>query len=238
MLSDYVRELVFERVDGAPFLFDAGQWVNLVLPCAEGDLRRAYSIASPPTGGPEFELAVTRVEGGPGSGFLHALEPGAVLTVDGPHGFFTRPLATAAPSLFIATGTGITPLRSMIKHAVASGRTEPLWVLFGNRTEDDILYRDELEALAATHPFVRVVFTLSRPSPDPSALASAPPRSSRRTGYVQTHVRELWEELRALGQGEPHAYVCGLLKMVGAVRDLLRREMGVARQQVHTERYD
>ena len=54
---------------------------------------------------------------------------------------------------------------------------------------------------------------------------------------MQTHVRELWDDLSSRGE-VPHAYVCGLERMVGSVRDLLRKEMGVTRQQVHTERYD
>src|SRR5262245_35788489 len=87
-LTPLVRELVLERKDGAPFGFDAGQWVNLVLPLATGELRRAYSIASPPAGTPRFELAITRVQGGPGSTYLHALEPGAELSLIGPQGFF------------------------------------------------------------------------------------------------------------------------------------------------------
>src|SRR3954447_2508533 len=97
MLSPQVRELTFERVDGAPFGFQAGQWVSLVLPLAEGEARRAYSIASPPLGDAKFEIAVTRVADGPGSSFLHALADGATLRAIGPQGFFTR--ARGAPAL-------------------------------------------------------------------------------------------------------------------------------------------
>ena len=51
-------------------------------------------------------------------------------------------------------------------------------------------------------------------------------------------MKELWDELGGLGLGPQHAYICGLQKMVGAVRELLRKEMGVPREQVHAERYD
>jgi hypothetical protein len=54
---------------------------------------------------------------------------------------------------------------------------------------------------------------------------------------VQTHVERLWSELAALG-APPHAYVCGLQRMVGSVRDLLRKDMAIPREQVHSERYD
>ncbi len=227
-LTPAVRELTFERTDGATFAFEAGQWVSLILPHPDGELRRAYSVASPPFGTPRFEVAITQVEGGPGSTFLHDLPLGATLTAVGPQGFFTRPFHKSGPSLFVATGTGITPLRSMIRNAVSAGSVMPLWLVAGVRTEGDIIYRDELESLAQANPHVRVEFTLSRPGVEWVG----------RRGYVQTHVKELWGELGGLGLGPQHAYICGLQKMVGAVRELLRKEMGVPREQVHAERYD
>lgn len=228
MLAPGVRELSFDRVDGAPFTFQAGQWVSLVLPLEEGAARRAYSIASPPDTSPGFEVAVTRVEGGPGSTFLHELPLGATLRVIGPQGFFTRPRGAGHPALFVGTGTGVTPLRSMIKDALASGETSPMTLLFGVRHEEDRLYLDELAELAAKHPNFRVLHTLSQPAADWQGLR----------GYVQTHVESLWRELVATGPVAPHVYVCGLERMVGAVRDLLRKQLGVDRKQVHSERYD
>lgn len=231
MLSSYVREMVFERRDGAPMVFEAGQWVSLALPKEElpgGELRRAYSIASSPDGSPRFSVAVTHVRGGPGSTMLHAMELGTEIPVIGPQGFFTRPLEKTGPSLFVGTGTGFTPLWSMLNDALARGEKRALWVLFGNRTEADILYRAEIDALVKAHPNVRAEYTLSR---------GAEGWTGRR-GYVQEHVRELYGELVARGEGTVHVYVCGLQRMVGAVRDLLRKDMGLGREQVHSERYD
>lgn len=222
-LAPSVRGLVFEREDG-PVAFEPGQWVNLELGTDAAPLKRAYSIASAPTGGSSFELAVTRIPGGPGSEALHAMQPGTIVRAHGPQGFFTRHADAGIPSLFVATGTGVTPLRSMIVAALARGAREPMTLLFGVRTEADILYRDELAALAAQHPSFRVVVTLSRPSADWTGA----------TGYVQTHVAELWE---ALPEGR-HVYVCGLDRMVKAVRDVARKQLGAAREQVHSERYD
>ena len=228
MLSPMVRELVFERKDGAPLVFEAGQWVSLLLPLPSGELRRSYSIASRPDGTPRFEVAVTHVERGPGSSYLHAMEPGADLQVVGPQGFFTRPMDKTGPSLMVATGTGITPLRSILEDAVAKGETRALWMLFGVRREEDLIYRAELDALARTYPHVRAEYTLSRPEETWAG----------RRGYVQTHARALYDELASRGEGVPHVYVCGLQRMVGAMRDLTRKDMGMAREFVHTERYD
>jgi ferredoxin-NADP reductase len=229
-LSPAVREMVFERADGKPFAFDPGQWVNLVLPLETGEIKRAYSIASPPEpSARRFELAITRVKGGPGSEYLHALEEGATLRAIGPQGLFTRLPDDGTPSIFIGTGTGVTPLRSMLLAALAAGAREPLWLLFGARHEDDVLYRDELRELAGTHPNVRYEVTLSRPGE----------AWQGRSGYVQAHLAELCSKLH----GDPlspraHAYVCGLDRMVSSVRDHLRQELGFDRKHVHAERYD
>ena len=232
LLSPTVRELVFERTDRAVFHFEPGQWVSLLLPGEEGELRRAYSIASPPRGDASFEIAVTRVEAGVGSLRLHALRPGEVVRAIGPQGFFTRPREGSAPSLFIGTGTGVAPLRSMIHAALAAEDAAPVWLLFGARDEGDLLYREELAALASRSPQLRVVQTLSRASE----------RWAGKRGYVQAHARELYGELAqasvASGGPAPHVYACGLERMVGAVRALFRKEVGLGRELVHTERYD
>jgi ferredoxin-NADP reductase len=237
-LAPNVKEFVFSRTDNRPLQYAPGQWLNLVLPMAGGEIRRAYSIASPPRGTASFELAVTEVVGGPGSGYLCGLETGARLRAIGPQGFFTREPLDPSPALLVATGTGVTPLRAMMLAALAagdrrapqaSGPTSPtMWLLVGVRHERDMLYRDELEALARIHPHFRVMFTLSQ----------AGPAWTGRRGYVQLHLRALWEELSAVSSSEPHVYICGLEKMVGAVRHLFRKELGVPRQRVHSERYD
>lgn len=228
-LTSRVRGLTFERVDGRPITFEAGQWVSLVLPLRDeggSPLRRAYSIASACNGSPRFELAITRVDEGPSSSFLHLAEVGLRLEAKGPQGTFTRPFG--APALFIATGTGLAPFRAMVQAAVNAGQVDPLWVLLGVRTLDDALYADELRALCAGHPFVRLELCLSRANPDWSG----------RRGYVREHVADLWQELTRATPTAPHAWICGLQAMVSQVRNVLRQELGVERQRVHSESYD
>ncbi|AUX44857.1 oxidoreductase FAD-binding subunit [Sorangium cellulosum] len=228
-LSPFVRELSFERTDARAFHFQPGQWVNLVLPLPSGEVKRAYSIASAPDGSPRFDLAVTRVEGGAGSELLHQLAPGATLRAIGPHGLFTRDPGDPAPSLFVATGTGVTPLRSMLHASLRAGAAPHLWILFGARFEEDIIYREELEALARSSDRIRYEITLSR---------GAPAWPGRR-GYVQAHVPALYRELAAAsGDPAPHVFICGLDRMVSSVRELARNELGVPRKHVHVERYD
>lgn len=227
-LGPRVRLLVFERTDGAPFTFRAGQWVQLILPLQDDKgrpLRRAYSIASAPDGSPRFELAITQVDGGIGSSFLQGAQPGLTLDVKGPAGSFTR--FPDGGALFIATGSGVAPFRSMVLDAIAQQRTEPLWLLFGVRAPDELLFGDELLELSRRHPFFRLEPSLSRP----------PPGWTGRTGYVQTHVKSLWTELTS-SHPDAHAYICGVKKMLLAASDVLRKDIQLDRKRVHLESYD
>lgn len=220
MLSPSVVSLKLE-LSGDPLSFRAGQWVNLFVPHAEGPLKRAYSIASPPQER-YLELAVTRVEQGLASPVLHTLRVGDELAVDGPHGLFTRD-DPSEPALFVATGTGLSPFRSMLLDELSRPHAAPLTLLFGARSQADILYREELEALARAHPGFRYEITLSRPLSGWTG----------RTGYVQAHLAALAREV-----SKPHVYICGLTKMVSEVRTLLKGELGYDRKRIHSERYD
>lgn len=224
-LTPSVRELTFVRQDGAGFSFDPGQFVNLLLDHAGSELKRSYSIASPPRGGSSFDLAVTRVAGGPASELLHDLPIGSTVRAVGPSGLFTRDATDPSPALFVGTGTGLAPFRSMVHAAVAAGSVAPMWILLGVRHEADILYAAELEELARSHPNVRLHVTLSQPGPGWTG----------RRGYVQAHVGEL---LKTLGEPDAHVYICGLERMVKSVRTLCRSALGVGRKNVHQERYD
>jgi ferredoxin-NADP reductase len=226
-LSPSVRSLVFRTADGSPVGHLAGQHLDLIVPTARGlAYKRAYSIASAPD--PErpsrFEVAVTRVEGGPTSEALHTLAPGAQVEIEGPDGTFVRRSAEQElPALFVATGTGLAPIRAMLSEEVHAAEGPPLTLLFGCRTPADFLWGDELRAWEASCPRLRCHVTLSRPPPGWSGLV----------GYVQLHAERL---ARALPGAS--AYVCGLSAMVDDVVALLEHEGGLPRRAVHHEIYD
>jgi len=213
-----VHHLVFQT--SAPFDYLAGQWVKLRL--REG-LSRDYSIASAPT--PQldrFELLVTHVEGGEGSRLLCAMNAGDQVEMLGPSGLFVCEERHAhLSSIFIATGTGLAPLRAMIQQTARTSPS-PMRLLFGCRTESEILCSEEFSSLSLTTGFRHQV-TLSRP--DASWTGHR--------GYVQTHLEELAE-----GLDGAHFYICGLRKMVDAVRATLKEQLGIDRSRVHSERYD
>jgi ferredoxin-NADP reductase len=222
MLSPSVRSLRLAPSDG-PLPFEAGQWLDLYVPTALGEQKRAYSIASGP-GEASLELAVTRVEQGAASNVLHELELGSELAISGPFGLFTRdPALRLPPALFVATGTGLSPLRSMLHDWQREAVRARITLLFGVRSEADVLWRDELEDWSRRYPELRLEYTLSRPEPGWRG----------RRGYVQAHVAELAQAL-----GEPHVFICGLNRMVSEVRALCKSELGFDRKRIHSERYD
>jgi ferredoxin-NADP reductase len=214
-----VRWLTLETADGAPYDFLAGQWIKLYLP---GGVDRDYSIASAPSAG-RLELLVTRVEGGPGSMALHEMPLGAEIESLGPSGLFVREDAEAsAPSLFVGTGSGVAPLRAMLQAMPPA--SAPHVLLFGCRSEADLMFESEWQERALASDTFRFEPTLSR----------AADAWHGRRGYVQTHLRELLPAL----PDTAHVYVCGLTKMITEVRRVLKEELGVDRRRVHSERYD
>jgi len=228
MLSPNVRGLTLACSDGQPFDYVAGQWVNLEVDVGGVLDKRAYSIASAPRGaGPgELEIAVTRVDEGLVSCKLHELPEGTTLTLDGPHGFFTREGHGESAALFVGTGTGICPLRAMLQSELRSPDGPPLALLFGVRNESEILYRGELETLARERSRFRFHVTLSRADDSWRGLR----------GYVQTHLGELIGPRDT--PSKPHVYICGLSDMVSEVRRVLKEQLGYDRKLIHSERYD
>lgn len=243
-------EFVLDELVNFPFA--AGQFVSTVAPDPNGKQQtRAYSVASAAKAN-RFDLCVNRVEGGFFSNYLADLVDlpvGGTVRVHGPHGHFVLH-EPVGDSIFIATGTGIAPMRGFAQWLFPEGGPDrshgkDIWLVYGTRYESELYYRDEFESLAARHANFHYVPTLSRADDSWTGLR----------GYVQDHVARIVEERAArLGQSLPlapidpatpatelhfdiHAYICGLNNMVAGVRDKLK-EFGWHRKQIIFERYD
>lgn len=140
---------VWIRLDD-PIRFQAGQYVNLVLP--EGIGSRPFSIAGPPADGLEVELNIRIVPGGPATTYVHEkLSTGDRLTVTGPYGrFFVRKSANV-PVIFMAGGSGLSSPRSMIHDLLAEGFALPITLIYGQRTRNELYYHEEFLDLAARY---------------------------------------------------------------------------------------
>lgn len=225
-LSPQTRHLTFEVEGVDKFTFVPGQFVSVVEPRPDGkEHTRAYSFASAPREDATFDLCLNRVDSGFLSNWLCNLEEGAEIRFHGPHGLFTlREPRTNA--VFIATGTGIAPIRGIIEWLFEKPERNAgheYWLVFGTRYEESLYYRDEFERIARENPNFHYVPTLSR-------CGDGWPGCR---GYVQDHVREI-----VTGRSDLQAYICGLHLMVDANRKMLKEEFGWDRKQIVFERYD
>ena len=159
-LTHDVKGVLIALEDG-PIDFQAGQYINVVLPGVEGS--RAFSIANAPSDGTHVELQIRRVPGGAGTGYIHEqLKLGERLTLSGPYGRFLVRKSRGGPLLFLAGGTGVSSPRSMILDLLEEGYAEPITLVHGVRAQADLYGREEFEALAQAHPNFRYVPALSQ----------------------------------------------------------------------------
>jgi ferredoxin-NADP reductase len=142
----------------------AGQHVDVRLTAEDGySAQRSYSIASPP-GAERLELTVERIDGGEVSPYLTTVANlGDQFELRGPiGGWFVWDGNDTAPVLLVGGGSGVVPLRAMLRHHAASGSTAAMHLVYSARTLGDVIYRQELEALAG--PRRAVTLTLTRES--------------------------------------------------------------------------
>ena len=204
-----------------------GQHLDLRLTAEDGySVERSYSIASEPERAGEVDITVERIPGGEVSPFLHeVVVPGDRLEARGPiGGYFVWEATLDGPLLLVAGGSGVVPLMAMVRHRARSGSRVPARLLFSSRGPDEIIYRDELDALAAEVDGFGVVHTLTR---------SQPPGW---TGHARRiDERMLAEVAEPLGPGV-RAYACGPTALVETVANGLVR-LGLPPDRIRTERF-
>lgn len=166
-LTHDVRAIELRLLEPASITFKAGQFVSFEVPKAgqSRPLTRPYSIASPPGQRDRILLVLNLVQGGPGSSYLFGLREGERTSFKGPAGAFYLRDDGARDLLFVATGTGIAPLRSMILAQLERGDSRSVTLVWGLRSQRDLYWQEELTALAADHPSFSSVTMLSRPEP-------------------------------------------------------------------------
>jgi ferredoxin-NADP reductase len=203
-----------------------GQHVDVRLTAEDGyQAQRSYSIASPPES-PEVVLTVERIEDGEVSPYLtDEARPGDRFELRGPiGGYFTWTATLPGPAQFVAGGSGIVPFMAMLRHRAHGPTRPPVRLLYSARTSEAIIYRQELDRLAANDPHLEVTHTLTRESP---------PGWSGPRGRVNADM------LRAFTFGPEHGprlYVCGPTPFVESVADALVL-LGHPPDRIKTERF-
>jgi CDP-4-dehydro-6-deoxyglucose reductase len=205
------------------FDFIPGQFVTLDLPIHEKSNKRwrSYSISSWPDGTNSFELLVVLAKQGLGSNYLfHEVKVGSELTFRGAQGVFVLPEKLERDIYLICTGTGIAPFRSMVNYIYLNNISHKnIFLIFGCRRREDLLYYDELKKLEETSQGFYYYPTLSREHWD------------GHFGYVHPIYMELAKDLP-----DADFFLCGWKHMLDEAKKHIL-EMGYDKKRIHIELY-
>jgi ferredoxin-NADP reductase len=223
-LTPSVIELKFEPAK--KFSFQPGQFFSLKVPSLsleKGYLMRLYSFSTSPerARADGFEMCVKYVPGGAGSRYLESLQVGDRFRMVAPYGDFQYRVPEAGKSVcFISTGTGIGPVRSMIlSRPFLENPPERALCLFGARTRDELLYRQEFEKVG-----VESVYALSRD------ITATDTFHGRVTDFlVESATRWNWHK--------SDYYLCGNAEMIREAYLILTSRYGVSERNIYKENF-
>jgi len=222
LIAPNVYELKFTKPH--VMTFQAGQFLLFDVPLVGNptDLQpRAYSVASAP-GEADLLFCIKLKEGGRASTWIvEQVEKGTEVSVQGPLGLFTV-RENEHDLFFVATGAGVAPFRSQIKHALETGDRRPMHLVFGVRNEEDFFWIHELKELADQYANFSLHCTLSGPSEQWKGLK----------GRVQAVLPAILKE-----REKSSLYICGAPEMVNDVKKFSLEKLGVPKAHVHAEGY-
>ena len=226
------------------FGFHAGQYITLRVDVDGREERRAYSLCTSPDDA-DFGFCVKRLKGGKVSNYLlDELQTGQTLDVMPPDGRFAADTEPEQRKTYylIGAGSGITPLMSIARKVLGDEPGSAVHLLYGNRAEATIIFREELDEMSQQY---RGQFTvehiLSRPARKKAGglggfFGKTKPTWEGRVGRVDARELTRFLDAHASRTDANAYYICGPGAMIDTVeKELLRR--GVPAKQVHTERF-
>ena len=230
--TNATRRFFIELPNTSKFDFEPGQFVTLDLPIHEQKNKRwrSYSIASSPNGGNIIELVIVLMVGGAGTTYLfNETKIGAELTIRGPQGKFTLPQEIENDLFLICTGTGIAPFRSMIHHIKNNFiAAKNIYLVFGSRTIEDCLYKDEMLELQTIMPNLKYIPCLSRENES---------QDWYKKGYVHQAYKDVINDNKINNQITPaNFYLCGWKNMVDEAKQTILG-LGYDKKDIHLELY-
>ena len=206
-----MRQLDLRLIEPKTIKFKPGQFISFEMPHPQtGHLvTRPYSIASQPSRSDVITLLFNLVPGGPGSTYLFGLKEGDKTHFKGPAGNFYLREDPGRELLFIASGTGIAPIRSMLLANAERPDPRPSTLLWGLRSQRDLYYQKELVDLIRQTRTLKAVTTLSRPDPGWSG----------ESGRVLRLIEERIASVKNLS-----VYLCGNSAMIADATSLLQKK--------------
>lgn len=205
----------FEHPEEKPINYKPGQFLTLILPVEGKEVRRSYSLSSTPHEAPRLSVTVKRVDGGMMSNYLlDNLEVGQELKVMEPLGNFCL---TCAPDnqrhvLLFGAGSGITPLMSILKAVLREEPNSKVALVYGNRNEESVIFRDQLEELQQQYEGrLQIEYVYSQPTHD----------CDHRGRLNQSLILKIMERLKLTKLQEAVYFMCGPEGMMEEVRHAL-----------------
>lgn len=212
------------------FEFRAGQFITMDLPIHERRRKRlrSYSIANQPGKDNILEFTITHMDGLGTNYLFNEVGVGSEIEFKGPGGVFTLPAEVKDDLVFICTGTGVAPFRSMIFDLLENKKThQNIHVIFGTRYASGMLYRQEFEKLQKEYPQFNYSVALSREEYMPDANFEV------QKGYVH----EIYRKHYSGNVAGKKFYLCGWANMVDQASAILKEEMKCEDAQVVYELY-
>jgi CDP-4-dehydro-6-deoxyglucose reductase, E3 len=208
-LTHDVRQIDFELIDPPEIKFKAGQFISFEVPDLKigRTVTRPYSIASRPSSVATVSLILNLVSDGPGSTYLFGLKEGDRTTFAGPAGNFYLRDDPSRELLFVATGTGIAPIRSMLLANAERPQPARSTLFWGLRSQRDLYFEDDFMRLTRDLPGSAHVITLSRPECGWTGAS----------GRVTTLVQRQIQDVRRLA-----VYACGNSGMIAEVSGIIQ----------------
>jgi ferredoxin-NADP reductase len=229
MISPTVKHFIAQCSLSPPFHYLPGQFITLHFEHEEKTLKRSYSIANAPNGDNRIEFAATFVEGGPGTHYLFHLQKGDSLSMTGPYGRLVLKEEIPQRYILVATGTGITPYKSMLPELRSRLTKNPslfVVIMEGVPYRQDLLYEKEFQAFANAFPKQVTFFTcLSRETQGSEV------KSTEFCGRVQALFPKL-----TLHHQQDLVYLCGNPSMIDDAFQYLQ-EQNFQTQQIIREKY-
>ena len=204
----------------------AGQHLDVRLTAEDGyQAQRSYSIASEPENA-RLMLTVELIEEGEVSPYLTSdVRPGDKFELRGPiGGYFVWTVAVGGPLFLLAGGSGIAPLMAMLRHRAAAKSKTPTLLIYSSRTFEDIIYRAELDQMAARNDGLAVIYTLTRR------------QLPGWTGGARRIDRSMLESVGVPANARPKIFICGPTSLVESTAQSLL-ELGNERHLIKTERF-
>ncbi len=203
-----VKTLRFEFFPEEGFDFHPGQFLNLILESGAKKIVRSYSISSAP-GNNYVEITVKKGAPGGTSEMLHNYKLGDKVKFAAPFGIFYFREGMSKNIVLVCGGSGVAPLMSMIRYATERKLDVKITLIYSSKSEQDIIFKNELRELTKINKNLKLVLTLTR---------EMPKEWNGRTGRISKEM--IGEEVDSINSAI--FFVCGPKEFIAGIVDMLK----------------